>query len=117
VRLPHCIGNAVEQIQLGKQDIVFAGGGEELGWEMACEFDAMGALSTKYNETPDKASRTYDAHRDGFVIAAAAVWLWLKSWSTLWHVARTSMLKSWATVQRLTAPTWLRHPAKARCAA
>ena len=64
-----CIGNAVEQIQLGKQDIVFAGGGEELCWEMACEFDAMGALSTKYNDTPEKASRTYDAHRDGFVIA------------------------------------------------
>ena len=65
----HCIGNAVEQIQLGKQDIVFAGGGEELCWEMACEFDAMGALSTKYNDDPSKASRTYDAHRDGFVIA------------------------------------------------
>ena len=65
----HCIGNAVEQIQLGKQDIVFAGGGEELCWEMACEFDAMGTLSTKYNDTPEKASRTYDAHRDGFVIA------------------------------------------------
>ncbi|HCP9118067.1 TPA: beta-ketoacyl-ACP synthase I [Escherichia coli] len=65
----HCIGNAVEQIQLGKQDIVFAGGGEELCWEMACEFDAMGALSIKYNDTPEKASRTYDAHRDGFVIA------------------------------------------------
>ncbi|AXF76518.1 beta-ketoacyl-ACP synthase I [Erwinia tracheiphila] len=65
----HCIGNAVEQIQLGKQDIVFAGGGEELCWEMSCEFDAMGALSTKYNETPEKASRTYDASRDGFVIA------------------------------------------------
>ncbi|EHT3986324.1 beta-ketoacyl-ACP synthase I [Escherichia coli] len=65
----HCIGNAVEQIQLGKQDIVFAGGGEELCWEMACEFDAMGALSTKYNDTSEKASRTYDAHRDGFVIA------------------------------------------------
>ena len=65
----HCIGNAVEQIQLGKQDIVFAGGGEELCWEMACEFDAMGALSTKYNATPEKASRTYDAHRDGFVFA------------------------------------------------
>ncbi|EOJ5338825.1 beta-ketoacyl-ACP synthase I [Escherichia coli] len=65
----HCIGNAVEQIQLGKQDIVFAGGGEELCWEMACEFDAMGALSTKYNDTPEKASRTYDAHRNGFVIA------------------------------------------------
>lgn len=65
----HCIGNAVEQIQMGKQDIVFAGGGEELCWELACEFDAMGALSTKYNETPTRASRTYDADRDGFVIA------------------------------------------------
>lgn len=65
----HCIGNAVEQIQLGKQDIVFAGGGEELCWEMACEFDAMGALSTRYNDTPEKASRTYDNDRDGFVIA------------------------------------------------
>lgn len=65
----HCIGNAVEQIQLGKQDIVFAGGGEELCWKMACEFDAMGALSTRYNDTPEKASRTYDNERDGFVIA------------------------------------------------
>lgn len=65
----HCIGNAVEQIQLGKQDIVFAGGGEELCWELACEFDAMGALSTKYNYNPECASRTYDANRDGFVIA------------------------------------------------
>jgi len=65
----HCIGNAVEQIQLGKQDIVFAGGGEELCWEMACEFDAMGALSTRYNDSPEKASRTYDNERDGFVIA------------------------------------------------
>lgn len=65
----HCIGNAVEMIQLGKQDVVFAGGGEELCWEMACEFDAMGALSTRYNETPAKASRTYDVNRDGFVIA------------------------------------------------
>ncbi|WP_323839068.1 beta-ketoacyl-ACP synthase I [Photorhabdus africana] len=65
----HCIGHAAELIQLGKQDIVFAGGGEELCWEMSCEFDAMGALSTKYNETPEKASRTYDKSRDGFVIA------------------------------------------------
>jgi len=65
----HCIGHAWEQIQLGKQDIVFAGGGEELDWTMACEFDAMGALSSKYNETPEKASRTYDANRDGFVIS------------------------------------------------
>ncbi|MCF2909929.1 beta-ketoacyl-ACP synthase I [Pseudoalteromonas sp. DL2-H2.2] len=65
----HCIGNAVEQIQLGKQDVIFAGGGEELHWTLAMEFDAMGALSTKYNEAPEKASRTYDASRDGFVIS------------------------------------------------
>ncbi|VFP88287.1 beta-ketoacyl-ACP synthase I [Candidatus Erwinia haradaeae] len=65
----HCIGHAFEQIQLGKQDIVFAGGGEELCWEMSCEFDAMGALSTKYNHIPEQASRTYDVGRDGFVIA------------------------------------------------
>ncbi|MBN7818957.1 beta-ketoacyl-ACP synthase I [Bowmanella sp. Y26] len=65
----HCIGHALEQIQLGKQDIVFAGGGEEVDWTLAMQFDAMGALSTKYNETPDKASRTYDADRDGFVIS------------------------------------------------
>lgn len=65
----HCVGTAVEQIQLGKQDVVFAGGGEELHWTMSVLFDAMGALSTKYNDTPEKASRTYDANRDGFVIA------------------------------------------------
>ncbi|URJ24985.1 beta-ketoacyl-ACP synthase I [Candidatus Blochmannia ocreatus (nom. nud.)] len=65
----HCIGNAFELIQLGKQDIIFAGGGEELCWEMACEFDAMGALSTKYNIAPAMASRPYDIDRDGFVIA------------------------------------------------
>jgi 3-oxoacyl-[acyl-carrier-protein] synthase-1 len=65
----HCIGNAMEQIQLGKQDVVFAGGGEELHWTLSCLFDAMGALSTKYNDTPEHASRAYDANRDGFVIA------------------------------------------------
>jgi 3-oxoacyl-[acyl-carrier-protein] synthase I len=65
----HCIGNAMEQIQLGKQDLVFAGGGEELHWTLSCLFDAMGALSTQYNDTPEKASRAYDANRDGFVIA------------------------------------------------
>ncbi len=65
----HCIGNAYELIQWGKQDIVFAGGGEELHWGMAVQFDAMGALSSKYNDTPQKASRAYDADRDGFVIA------------------------------------------------
>ena len=65
----HCIGNAMEQIQLDKQDIVFAGGGEELHWTLSSLFDAMGALSTKYNDTPERASRAYDADRDGFVIA------------------------------------------------
>ncbi len=65
----HCIGAGVEQIQLGKQDIVFAGGGEEEHWTLSYLFDAMGAMSTKYNDTPDKASRTYDANRDGFVIS------------------------------------------------
>lgn len=68
----HCIGNAFEQIQLGKQDIVFAGGGEELSWELSCHFDAMGALSTKYNNIPEKASRTYDINRDGFVISGGS---------------------------------------------
>jgi 3-oxoacyl-[acyl-carrier-protein] synthase I len=65
----HCIGNAVEQIQWGKQDVMFAGGGEDLDWTLSVLFDAMGAMSSKYNETPDKASRAYDANRDGFVIA------------------------------------------------
>jgi 3-oxoacyl-[acyl-carrier-protein] synthase-1 len=65
----HCIGNGVEQIQWGKQDIVFAGGGEELDWTLSCLFDAMGAMSSKYNDTPETASRAYDATRDGFVIA------------------------------------------------
>jgi 3-oxoacyl-[acyl-carrier-protein] synthase-1 len=68
----HCIGAAMEQIQLGKQDIVFAGGGEEEHWTLACLFDAMGVLSTKYNDRPAEASRTYDVNRDGFVIAAGA---------------------------------------------
>jgi len=65
----HCIGAGAEQIQFGKQDIVFAGGGEEEDWTLACLFDAMGALSSKYNDAPATASRPYDATRDGFVIA------------------------------------------------
>ncbi len=68
----HCIGNGVEQIQFGKQDIVFAGGGEELDWTLSCLFDAMGAMSSKYNDTPEKASRAFDATRDGFVISGGA---------------------------------------------
>jgi 3-oxoacyl-[acyl-carrier-protein] synthase-1 len=65
----HCIGNGYEQIQMGKQDIVFAGGGEEVHWSLTVLFDAMGALSSKFNDTPERASRPYDANRDGFVIA------------------------------------------------
>ncbi|MEM9577984.1 MAG: beta-ketoacyl-ACP synthase I [Pseudomonadota bacterium] len=65
----HCIGNAAEQIMLGKQDVMFAGGGEELDWTLSCLFDAMGAMSSKYNDTPEEASRAFDADRDGFVIS------------------------------------------------
>ena len=65
----HCIGNAAEQIMLGKQDVMFAGGGEELDWTLSCLFDAMGAMSSKYNDTPQSASRAFDADRDGFVIS------------------------------------------------
>lgn len=64
----HCIGSASEQIMLGKQDVMFAGGGEELDWTLSCLFDAMGAMSSKYNDTPQQASRAFDANRDGFVI-------------------------------------------------
>jgi 3-oxoacyl-[acyl-carrier-protein] synthase-1 len=65
----NCIGNAYEMIQWGKQDVMFAGGGEELDWTLSCLFDAMGAMSSKYNATPEKASRAYDKNRDGFVIS------------------------------------------------
>lgn len=75
----HCVGNAMELIQLGKQDVVFAGGGEEEHWTLTGLFDAMGALSTKYNDTPAKASRPYDADRDGFVIAGGGGCLVLES--------------------------------------
>ena len=65
----HCIGNAAEQIMMGKQDVMFAGGGEELDWTLSCLFDAMGAMSSKYNDTPELASRAFDQDRDGFVIS------------------------------------------------
>ena len=75
----HCIGNAMEQIQLGKQDVVFAGGGEELDWSLTLLFDAMGALSSKYNDKPTIASRAFDADRDGFVISGGGGALVLES--------------------------------------
>jgi len=75
----HCIGNGMELIQMGKQDVVFAGGGEELHWSLSCLFDAMGALSTQFNAEPSRASRAYDAARDGFVIAGGGGMLVLES--------------------------------------
>ncbi|MGB2477826.1 MAG: beta-ketoacyl-ACP synthase I [Paracoccaceae bacterium] len=75
----HCIGNATEQIFLGKQDIMFAGGGEELDWTLSCLFDAMGAMSSKYNDTPEKASRAFDVDRDGFVIGGGGAILVLEN--------------------------------------
>ncbi len=74
----HCIGNAAELIQWGKQDVMFAGGGEELDWTLSALFDAMGAMSSKYNDTPEKASRAYDKDRDGFVIAGGGAVLVLE---------------------------------------
>ena len=76
----HCIGNGMELIQYGKQDIIFAGGGEELNWGMSSMFDAMTALSSKYNNTPEKASRPYDKDRDGFIIAGGAATLVLEEY-------------------------------------
>jgi 3-oxoacyl-[acyl-carrier-protein] synthase-1 len=77
----HCIGNAAELIQMGKQDVVFAGGGEEIHWSTSVMFDAMGALSSSYNDRPESASRAYDASRDGFVISGGAGVLVLESLS------------------------------------
>jgi 3-oxoacyl-[acyl-carrier-protein] synthase-1 len=76
----NCIGNAYEMIQWGKQDVMFAGGGEELDWTLSCLFDAMGAMSSKYNATPEKASRAYDKNRDGFVISGGGGILVLEEW-------------------------------------
>ena len=76
----HCIGNGMELIQCGKQDIIFAGGGEELDWALSGMFDAMPALSSKYNNTPEKASRPYDTNRDGFIIAGGAAALVLEEY-------------------------------------
>ncbi len=75
----HCIGMAAQQIALGTQDIMFAGGGEELDWTLSCLFDAMGAMSSKYNDTPERASRAFDADRDGFVIAGGGAMVVLES--------------------------------------
>jgi 3-oxoacyl-[acyl-carrier-protein] synthase-1 len=95
----HCIGNAAEQIMLGKQDVMFAGGGEEVDWTLSCLFDAMGAMSSKFNDTPDKASRAFDKDRDGFVISGGGGMLVLEE---LEH-ARARGAKIYAEVTGLGA--------------
>ena len=102
----HCIGSAMEQIQLNKQDVVFAGGGEEEHWTLSCLFDAMGALSTHYNDTPEKASRPYDKARDGFVIAGGGGMLVLEELEHAKARGAKSMANWWVTARLLTAMIW-----------
>ena len=113
----HCIGNAYETIQIGKQDVIFAGGCEELDWSLSVLFDAMGAMSSKYNDTPATASRPYDSAATALSSPAApASWCW-KSSSTPRRAARASMAKSSATAPPPTATTWWRRRARAPSAA
>ena len=110
----HCIGNATEIIHLGKQDMIFAGGSEELDWTLSVLFDAMGAMSSKYNDTPQTASRAYDVDRDGFVIAGGAGVLVLKSSTMPRRAAPRSMPRSPAMGQPPMASTWWRRQERAR---
>ena len=108
--LPIVFGNAMEQIQLGKQDLVFAGGEEE-HWSLSCLFDAMGAMASKYNDTPESASRPFSANRDGFVIAVVVAFWLLKNTNTLLNVAQKFMPNWLVMVQRLMVMIWLRQVA------
>ena len=111
----HCIGAAAEQIMMGKQDVVFAGGGEECDWTLANLFDAMGAMSTGHNDNPATASRAYDKDRDGFVIAGGAGVVILEEYERAKNAALTSWARSLVTTPTPTATTWCSFPAKARC--
>ena len=112
----HCIGNAYETILLGKADVAFAGGGEELDWRLSVLFDAMPAMSSGFNEQRTRASRPYDKDRDGFVIAGGGIVV-LEDYERAPHAARRCTARSSATAPPPTAPTWWRLRAKARCAA
>ena len=103
----HCIGNAYEQIQMGKQDIIFAGGAEEEHWTMSYLFDAMGAMSSKYNDQPEKASRAFDVNRDGFVISGGEVFLFSRNMSTRRKEGQICMLKLLAMGLHLMGLIWL----------
>ena len=113
----HCIGNAYETIQFGKQDMIFAGGCEELDWTMSVLFDAMGAMSSRFNETPGQSLARLRRDRDGFVMPAAPACWCSKNSNMRRRAAPRSMPRSRATARPPTAPTWWRPPAKARCAA
>jgi 3-oxoacyl-[acyl-carrier-protein] synthase-1 len=110
----HCIGNGAELIQWGKQDIVFAGGGEELDWTLSCLFDAMGAMSSKYNDTPETASRAFDATRDGFVIAGGGGVVVLEELERAKARGAKIYAESPVTAPPPTATTWSRPRARAR---
>ena len=114
----HCIGNAYEMIRYGKQDMMFAGGCEELDWTLSVLFDAMGAMSSGYNDTPAVASRAYDKNRDGFVIAGGAGVLVLEELERRQGPRRENLCRNrrlWRELRRRTI--WSRPPAKARRAA
>lgn len=113
----HCIGNAFEMIQYGKQDRMFAGGCEDLDWTLSVLFDAMGAMSSKYNDTPSTASRAYDKNRDGFVIAGGAGVLVLEDLETALARGAGFTVKSSAMARHLTVTTWWLRLVKARSAA
>ena len=110
----HCIGAAYEQILNDKQDMMFAGGCEELDWTLSVLFDAMGAMSSAYNDTPSRASRAYDKNRDGFVISAARACWCLKSTNGQRREAPGFTARSWATAPLRTGTTWSRPQARAR---
>ena len=117
----HCIGMAAQQIALGQQDVMFGGGGEELDWTLSCLFDAMGAMSSQVQRHARKASRAFDAGRDGFVISGggAHAWCW-KASNMRRRAARRSTPKSLVSAPLPTGPTWSRRRARAasgRCAA
>ena len=113
----HCISSAVDAVRAGSQDIVFAGGGEELHWTLSVLFDAMGAMSSKYNDTPEKASRAYDSDRDGFVIAGGGGMVVVEDMEHAIAAAQKSTPKSWAMAPIQNGHDMVARLAKAQCAA
>jgi 3-oxoacyl-[acyl-carrier-protein] synthase I len=113
----HAIGHAADLIALGRQDVMFAGGGEDLHWSLSMLFDAMGALSTRYNDTPERASRTYDADRDGFVISGGGGILVLEALDQARQRGATVWPKWPVSVPPPTGRTWSCPAVRVRCAA